>query len=281
MQPTYWHQFKAHGKLHILEFVLSTMLFGFFGELMTLFQYNTIVLPFAVIAGCITMLYFVVQEHERSRRIFSIEQDSRKSWLQTLRIDGKSYGRYTGLQINKTELSVLTEYSYVIHVFFAKTWFLLTKMFQFLGIMAIVTLIMAVYTWQAYPTLIHSDITAWLHTGNAYSLDVLLRKWAADGLLVATIFLWPTTFFPLNETIGEAILYKKVAERLQKERGYKAHGFVCRESFNIKIRYMPEALNPWELQNLSDQSKYELEKWHPGIRQKLAKRTTAVHESPS
>ncbi|QFX96101.1 hypothetical protein GCD22_01818 [Acidithiobacillus thiooxidans ATCC 19377] len=281
MRPTYWHQFKAHGKLHILEFVLSTVLFGFFGELVTLFQYSTITLPFAVVAGCITVLFFVFQEYERSSRIFDYEQGRRTGWSQILRVDGKSYGSYTATQIKQTELAVLTDYGYVIHLFFAKMWWTLTKLFRFLGVIAIVMLVMAAYTWQVYPALVHSDITTWLHTGDAYPMDILLRQWAADGLIPAYILLWPTTFSPSLEPLGESLMRKEVAERLQGERCYKVRNMVDHEKLNIKIRYMPETFSAWDLQHLSDQTAAELEKWHPGIRQKLlAQRATASHESP-
>ncbi|WP_153940684.1 hypothetical protein [Acidithiobacillus thiooxidans] len=260
---------------------MSTVLFGFFGELVTLFQYSTITLPFAVVAGCITVLFFVFQEYERSSRIFDYEQGRRTGWSQILRVDGKSYGSYTATQIKQTELAVLTDYGYVIHLFFAKMWWTLTKLFRFLGVIAIVMLVMAAYTWQVYPALVHSDITTWLHTGDAYPMDILLRQWAADGLIPAYILLWPTTFSPSLEPLGESLMRKEVAERLQGERCYKVRNMVDHEKLNIKIRYMPETFSAWDLQHLSDQTAAELEKWHPGIRQKLlAQRATASHESP-
>lgn len=268
MKATFWNQLMAHKKLHALELVLSAVLYVFFGELSTVFLYSEVTVPIGLVMGLLTMVYFVLQEQDIQSKIVAEKKDKRRKWTKKVQFEGKSYGRYSTLQIRETELSEITSYSYIIVLFFKNISWVIKKAFQFVGVIVFVILVMGAYTWGNHPVLMHTDFLNWMKTGNVDAINTMVRKWSSIGLMVALIMLWKSTFAPRPST-GEIMLEEAVAKKLRDDRNHKIYGMVYREKLAIKIKYMPEKLEKFELENLSEKDALVLKKKNPEIMHKI------------
>lgn len=269
-EPTFLRQTLAHKKLHALEFILSTVLFCLFVEMVTVFQYNAVVLSVSMCFGFLTTLFFIEQEYDRNHRLFEFKKNSGGTWVHWLRIDGRNYGRYTSTQVRQAELEILTDFGYIIHLFFSKAWWVYGKLLQYVGIVMLTVGVMLAYTWKMHPAMVHSDVLSWIHTGNISSITLLFRHWISCGMMVAFVFLWPSTFMP-RESMGETLLRKRVAEQLQDQRRAKVGNMAYQESVNIRARYTPEKLNTYELAIISKQDNLTLTQNHHEVLEKTQK----------
>lgn len=268
MKATFWNQMMAHKKLHALELVLSAVLYVFFCELSTVFLYSEVTVPIGLVMGLLTMVYFVLQEQDIQSKIVAMRKDKRRTWTKKIQFEGKSYGRYNTLQIREAELSEITRYSYIIVLFFKNISWAVKKAFQFGGVIAFVILVMGAYTWGNHPVLMHTDFLNWMKTGNVDPINTMVRKWSSIGFIVALITLWKSTFAPRRST-GEIMLEEAVAKKLREDRNHKIYGMVYREKLAIKLKYMPDKLEKFELENLSEQDAFVLKQRHPEIVNKI------------
>lgn len=265
MEQTFLRQLASHKKLHAFEFILSSLMFGFLFGCPTLFRYPYVVLAVAAAMGFLTVLYFVTQEHSCAQHIFRLQRNPSIMWSEKIYVEDKYYGRYSSLQIRAAELSVLTSYSYIVRLFFTNFWWGLGKIFQFVGIMAIVAIALGVREWFVHPVLIHSYITSWLNTDHTHMIDVLLRKWASIGEITALVFLWPSTFAGSDKSHGDKLREKRVAKILTENRWSQRHSVVYREKMDIRLRYLPDKLSQWELDHLSEHDTITLKHYHPDM----------------
>lgn len=265
MEPTFLRQLAEHKKLHAVEFILSTLMFGFFCGLPTLFQYTYVTFSVAAVMGLLTVLYFVTQEYSCAQRIFRIQQNPAVGCSRKIQLDGQNYGWYSSLQVKQAELSVLTSYFYIVRLFFSNFWWALGKLLQFAGIVAIVVLVLAMHEWFAHPVLVHSYIIDWFYTGRVHRLDLLLRAWSSIGMLIAVVFLWPSAFAANGQSNGDRLRDSKVAKILIENRRGKRYGLVYQEKLAVKLRYSPDTLDQWELDNLSEQDAAILQQYHPDV----------------
>lgn len=276
MHITLWQQIKAHPILHLMEFSVATAMFALFGVTITLFRYNIATIPLAAVAGVIMVLSMAARERACRRKIsaWTDAKGGGTTWRKSLRAGNKNYGRYTDLEIQQATLAVLTDPGFVLPMFFAKAREVVISMLQAFGLFLAFMFVIGIYTWSADPALIHADMMIWLHTGDPSVLNALLQGFARGGFIMTFFFLLTFGFWFSS---GGSYLTQRVAGQLQAERRRKIYDRVCQEKLDIKIRYMPETLDRFELENLSGASASTLEEWHPGMLRELLQRTYPIH----
>ncbi len=115
-EPTFWHQLLSHPKLHLAEYVISSLLFVPVGYLLAGFSLVGWVITISAVLGLFPTLSFVMEELDLCKRIqHDLNHPSNHVFYRwRMVVDGKDYGRYTTLEKNQARLSVVVNPFYVL-----------------------------------------------------------------------------------------------------------------------------------------------------------------------
>ncbi|MBU2768059.1 hypothetical protein HAP94_18235 [Acidithiobacillus ferrivorans] len=259
-KPTFWRQLLAHPKLHLAEYALSSLFFSAVGYLLTDFSYGGWVIAFSAVLGLFPTLSFVLEELDFSTRInYFLNNPSAPSadrWKLT--VDGKSYGSYTSLEKNEARLSVIVDPFYVFSRLFGTVKWLTTLGARIMILSLIAAAVMANMDWIHHQAAFHTALIAYM-AGKPHALMVMIHEWEAPSFPIA-LALYFYAWIKSNGTFSDVDTFdKKVAEILLDERKSKSRHMVYAEQFQLKVKFKPESLAPWELQRLPRDQVLEIE----------------------